>query len=120
MNNNINVHLYVSKYKYVNVCAYITESLHTYRNICIYIHMQVTYIDMYLFDIYVIIYHVYIQLHFCHENEIIVYTLRTKESTVSMLFCDFFVIWVFFGVGFFFPPPPTDILRRLEHDSTVN
>lgn len=104
MNNNINVHLYVSKYKYVNVCAYITESLHTYRNICIYIHMQVTYIDMYLFDIYVIIYHVYIQLHFCHENEIIVYTLRTKESTVSMLFCDFFVIWVFFGVGFFFPP----------------
>lgn len=82
--------------------------------------MQVTYIDMYLFDIYVIIYHVYIQLHFCHENEIIVYTLRTKESTVSMLFCDFFVIWVFFGVGFSPPPPPTDILRRLEHDSTVN
>lgn len=73
--------------------------------------MQITFTDMYLFDAYVITYHVYVWLLFCHENDFFFYTLKTKGSTVPMFFCDFFVCCVFVSL--------IDILRRLEHDSTV-
>lgn len=67
--------------------------------------MQLTFTDMYLFDIYAITYHAYVYLLFCHENDIIFYTLKTKENKVPMFFCGFFSVCCIFV-------SPTDILEK--------
>lgn len=40
-------------YKHINVWAYITKYVYIHIEMYLYIHMQVTYIDLDLFDAYV-------------------------------------------------------------------